>query len=1547
MFLKFNIVATAILISLSSALSFDTRTRVDELLPKNTCPLMTVSTTCESYYYAIYDGNRSAVFSGYFNGTDYSSCYNIDECYSVQFISLQEDCVYNITMDEAEINGTIVFDPSYAPNEIIFVGNCTNNFEGGQELYVYSHPALSTGDIAYALYRFGQSEESLTFPSENGTIQNGKYDIFHMSDSDCNIFTSRIEGSGTYFLVQGNETIDSGVLSSTQYEAFGGSCATNNCLDETIIMKNDNKDPFSYNLSDENGEIRDSGDVVTIESICIDVSKCNILTGNDTATYFFLRDNEVYDIGLSTDYYGIGACKKECDLIPLLSNSSRGLDIVTHLATISGMNALVDVTTSQYKTACWLIYDDVKKLNASSTNLVQRYVLGLLYTSTNGPGWYRSDSFLSGKDECNWVAVACSNKRVSRIILSNNNLNGTLVSELYALSHLEAVDMSLNYLFGTVPYGLSRLRNLSSILLYLNSLNGTLPDDFFSDSLQIISISLNQFSGSIPKFYTDRSELRYADFSYNMFSGTFPQWFSNITALTYLNLDNNQLKGSIPNSIEKLQNLESLRVGNNFLTGIFPHHLFMLHNLREIRLLNNEIQGTLPNNILESILSKSKLNTLELSNNSLTGSFPQSFTNLINLNELDVQDNDITGTIPPQLCKQTNIAATCGIGTNLTCECCKCEDIFTYDDEILECSNQLIFNVSSQFRDYITLTLISDSEDETILYDSHINTENTNYIRTVCISSTDCYRLTSEMSRNSDSNEPAMLDLIFNNDTIIENLTVPSEVKFGYRKNETLTQNYCDSYSICDMEIEYGSSERKALNMITKFEDIIILENSTTPQHKAICWLLKETVDEIVDSSIIQRYILAVIYFSTNGKQWENDSGWRIEKNECEWYGIECKIFDGVVSGLNLTANNLEGTLPTEIGELKGLDYIDLGSNRLKGFFPVEIAKLQNVRRINLSKNNFQGNIPSEIRHVKVLNELFLSSNQFTGTIPSEVGNLNKIKIMDLSHNSFTGDVDDVIYSLTALTNLNVSNNLFRGKVRKLKNTKHLVLLDLSNNYFTGDLPLFGNNTHGRLSRIHLNNNRFSSSIPTVVGEMGSLKDLFLHKNEVIGTIPSEIGDLKSISRLSMSYNQLKGNIPPSIKKLIKLKLFHLHGNQLEGNADKFTEGYVPGSFISDCGKSDIEEQLVDCKTCSECCNEDGGCITLANTWPDDNLESLKFNNDIDPFWFIILLVLVCWIILLFVSFVMSRTKENLPSMNYRFEEFQQDSIYRFFLGSNKFGIFIAISTTLFQIATTYIFFIAGDINSPTNDWTYRVSCPYDSIECTDQDQRTLLGWFFLSIILLIFALPDIIDGVFIYYHSTITRDMQGKLTGLTLLSVSAITVVAQVIYLYANSVSNPGLLKDSVAILFLNEVDEQVFQIVRRLVPSWVEKLEEDVENYDSNSGDTSNVANNANDGDSNLELVQPIIDVASTTSRVEATSHLLRAGRNYDHDDSGSGENLGETREPMPQDVSMMFCHVENLNSQIRELHRIIEDLRQSKDRDITNVRNEVRFVKTFICV
>ena len=172
----------------------------------------------------------------------------------------------------------------------------------------------------------------------------------------------------------------------------------------------------------------------------------------------------------------------------------------------------------------------------------------------------------------------------------------------------------------------------------------------------------------------------------------------------------------------------------------------------------------------------------------------------------------------------------------------------------------------------------------------------------------------------------------------------------------------------------------------------------------------------------------------------------------------------------------------------------------------------------------------------------------------------------------------------------------------------------------------------------------------------------------MLGTIPTQIEDLKSIRKLSISYNQIKGTIPSNVKSLETLSLFHVHGNQITGNADLFQNDHNLESFISDCGNTDLEESLVDCTTCTQCCNEEGSCITLAKTWPDAFLLSLYVDHGLGAAYTILLVMLGCCMFLLLVAFVMSFAKDKLPLMKYPIEEFQQNSIYRFYLGNNKFG---------------------------------------------------------------------------------------------------------------------------------------------------------------------------------------------------------------------------------------------------------------------------------------
>ena len=409
------------LLLLNDCLSFDTRYRADDPLSKNknkTCSIMTVSTTCDRFiYYYIWDSTGSPIKQETVAGGTFSDCYDPDECYSLQMVPVENDCEYEITMDGETTNkGKFGFTESntnnfYLPDSLILVGDCPKQ---GLELYVSSYPDLTFVDIGYSLHRFGKIDDI-----EDGSIDAGHLKMFSINSTECILFEPNFVSDYipvTYFILQNGITIDNGTLTE-QGKSYG--CPQQTCPDQAIIIKNLYLDPIAYNLT-ENEIAVANGSISTAssEEICIDTSKCNIISSNESgydghARYFLFEDGEIYDKDYSSYYYSyssrsywyrIGACDRKCDHMPLLSTTNRGKEIVSHLATISGMDILVNTQSAQYKAACWLIYDDDRSINASNSNLVQRYVLALFYFATNGFNWTNSFYFLTGKDECKWNA---------------------------------------------------------------------------------------------------------------------------------------------------------------------------------------------------------------------------------------------------------------------------------------------------------------------------------------------------------------------------------------------------------------------------------------------------------------------------------------------------------------------------------------------------------------------------------------------------------------------------------------------------------------------------------------------------------------------------------------------------------------------------------------------------------------------------------------------------------------------------------------------------------------------------------------------------------------------------------------------------------------------------------------------------------------------------------------------------------------------------------------------------------------------------------------
>ena len=98
-----------------------------------------------------------------------------------------------------------------------------------------------------------------------------------------------------------------------------------------------------------------------------------------------------------------------------------------YLSTVvsTSRDVVLDPNTAQGKAFAWLKeVDGPNQTFLSDSEMVERYVIALLYFILNGQNWLQSDEFLSHLQVCNWFGVKCSNESVVKLEWSSNNLNG-------------------------------------------------------------------------------------------------------------------------------------------------------------------------------------------------------------------------------------------------------------------------------------------------------------------------------------------------------------------------------------------------------------------------------------------------------------------------------------------------------------------------------------------------------------------------------------------------------------------------------------------------------------------------------------------------------------------------------------------------------------------------------------------------------------------------------------------------------------------------------------------------------------------------------------------------------------------------------------------------------------------------------------------------------------------------------------------------------------------------------------------------------------------
>lgn len=235
-----------------------------------------------------------------------------------------------------------------------------------------------------------------------------------------------------------------------------------------------------------------------------------------------------------------------------------------------------------------------------------------------------------------------------------------------------------------------------------------------------------------------------------------------------------------------------------------------------------------------------------------------------------------------------------------------------------------------------------------------------------------------------------------------------------------------------------------------------------------------------------ERDILELFYERCGGDNWKNNEGWLQESTDiCNWYGISCSN-GGSVETIDLGANNIIGTPPSEIFDLENLKYLWLYSNPIKF--------------------SFEG-----IGRARRLESLLLDSTGLESL--NGVGKAYQLVDLDVRFNNLRGQIPDELSNLVNLENLSLSDNKFTGSLPSLSRMHRLKSFRASNNRFTGLLPSFEENY--KLKTIDLSGNKISGNIPkSFLESVSDEEDIYidLSKNRIEGSVPGELSRFEKMT---------------------------------------------------------------------------------------------------------------------------------------------------------------------------------------------------------------------------------------------------------------------------------------------------------------------------------------------------------------------------------------------------------------------------------------------------
>ncbi|WJX80788.1 hypothetical protein P8452_63742 [Trifolium repens] len=566
----------------------------------------------------------------------------------------------------------------------------------------------------------------------------------------------------------------------------------------------------------------------------------------------------------------------------------------------------------------------------------------------------RLSSWSNEHDCCRWMGVRCNNitGRVIALNLStpldspymelSDNLDW--ITKLSSLEHLDLSGIDFRKETNWLEI-LSSLPFLSELHLENCQIDNLMKPPKRKTSftnLQVLDLSNNNLNQEIPSWLCNLSTtLVQLDLSGNFLQGEIPQIISNLQNLKTLDLQGNQLSGPLHDSLGQLKHLEVLDLSNNTFTHSIPSSFSNLSSLRTLNLGHNQLNGTIP----RSLGFLRNLQVLNLGENSLTGGIPETLGILSNLVTIDLSSNFLEGPI-----REKNL-----------------EKLFKLKELRLS-STKVFLSVDSRWipvfqLEYVLLSSCGLGPK----FPAWLKNQSSVKVLTMSNSGISDFAPSwfwnwtwqiefLDLSNNFISGD---LSNIFLNSSII-NLSsnhfkgrlpsVSANVEVLNIANNSISGPISSSF-LCE-----GMRFDNKLNVLDVSNNL--LSGDLDIANNSLSGTIPYCVDEMKAMAGEDDFLANPLkYYYSFGFNYNNykESLVLVPK------GDELEYRDNLilVRMIDLSSNNLSGTIPFQISKLTALRFLNLSRNRLNGEIPNDMGNMKLLESVDLSLNKISGKIPT------------------------------------------------------------------------------------------------------------------------------------------------------------------------------------------------------------------------------------------------------------------------------------------------------------------------------------------------------------------------------------------------------------------------------------------------------------------------------------------------------------------------------------------------------------------------------------------------------------